>query len=99
MEITKRQQELLAQKAVVREVAKLIEENQGDSMVLGRASQLAVAVFGLLSSIDGDECSVGFALQDYAYNSLQASRGDSGAEAWLDENSKTLRGAIKVKFR
>lgn len=94
MEISIEQQRLL-----VREVVDLIEENKSNSTVLERANKLAIVVFGILSSIDDDQDGVGFALQEYAYNSLQASGGDSGAKVWLEENKRTLEGALELKFR
>ena len=94
MEISKEQQ-----RSLVQEVADLIEENETSNSVLERANRLAIIVFGILSSIDNDEHSVGFALQDYAYNSLQASKGDDGARAWIEENKKTLKDALESKFR
>jgi len=93
MEISREQQ-----KSLVQEVAELIEENKNSYAVLERAHRIALVVFSILSNLDGDECSVGFALQDYAYNSLQASRGDSGAREWIEENKKNLEEALVSKF-
>ena len=93
MDITKEQQYTL-----ISEVKRLIDDNRENTSVLERARALAVVTFGILSNLDGDEQSVGFNLQDYAYNCLQASTGDKGAEAWIDENDKVLKESISAKF-
>lgn len=93
MEISKQQQ-----LSLVREVKLLIDENLTNPHVLERAHALAIVVFGVLSRIDDDDSSVGFALQEYAYNSLHASEGDASARAWIDTNRKALDEAVSAKF-
>lgn len=86
------------QLSLVTEVKLLIDENRESAEVLERACSIARVVFGILSTIDGDDHSVGFNLQDYAYNSFQASQGDAGASAWIDENVKRLNESIELKY-
>jgi hypothetical protein len=81
------------QLSLVREVKLLIDENKGNKQVLERANSLALVVFGILSN-EGDSHSLGFSLQEYAYECLEANKGNSDTVAWIDENNKKLNDAI-----
>lgn len=86
------------QLSLIDNTLQLINENQGDTKILEHALNLARTIFNILSTLDEDQNSVGFYLQEYAYNSLEASKGDEGAKAWLDENRHSLDQAFTTKY-
>ena len=93
MEISREQQKML-----VEEVKLLADENLDNTKVLEHANKLAIAVFDLLSVIDGDSGSVGFNLQDYTGNRLDTLRGVKGAAEWSEESKRALEVAMHEKF-
>lgn len=86
------------QQSLVENIRFLIDENKDNLRVLERAKALAIAVFGILNRIDGDTNSVGFELQDYAGNRLDALKGVTGAAEWAEESAKQLNVAMREKF-
>lgn len=86
------------QRSLVESIKSLIDENKDSLQVLERARSIASLVFGIMNNIDGDASSVGFNIQDYATNRLDALKGVEGAAEWAEESARQLDIAMRDKF-